>query len=398
MSGRKKILFISARLPYPAVEGHQIRAFGILQQLSLNFDVHLLSLLRDGESINKDNKLGMLCKSLVGVSVSTGFMSLLRAGTSGIIRNKPFVVTKYVTSQLKREFVTQLELVRPDIIHLDLLPLAGLIELIPDNVKIILNEHNLESDLIKQKIKTIASPLKKVIYQREYRTLLNFERSACGAADSVLACSDQDVIGIKSLGGGDVHCIPNGVDTKRLRPKNSSKKTKTLVFLGGMGWYPNRLGVIWFLNEVFPLILMRDPDIKLQLIGNPEPFINIPNSVVENVEILGFVDDFIPYVQNSTIMIVPLSLGSGTRLKVVEGLALGKCMVSTSKGAEGIGLTHGVDVIYADTAETFSSEIINVLNSNDTVSKIEINARNLACSVYDWDVIGMNLNKIYQAV
>ena len=396
MSIPKKILFVSARLPYPAIEGHQIRALGILKQLSKNFDIHLLSLLREGEFIDRSNNLGELCKSIKGVEMEFGASSAFRAGVNAILKNQPLVVTKYVTARLRRIFILQVEEIKPDIIHLDLLPLAGLLDLIPKGVTVVINEHNLESDLIRQKLKTLNSFLLKHIYQREYRTLAKFEASVCQRADLVLACSERDVEGLREIGANNVHCIPNGVDAKRLQPNNSNKLKKTLVFLGGMGWYPNRLGIIWFLDKVFPLILIRDPDITLQIIGNPEPVITIPETVSENVERLGFVDDFVPYVQQATLMIVPLNVGSGTRLKVVEGLALGKCMVSTNKGAEGVGLTHGEDVLFADTPEQFSTEVLGAVNSMEKVSLIEKNARKLADNIYDWDVIGEKLFVIYK--
>lgn len=395
MKDRKKVLFVSARLPYPTIEGHQIRAFGILNQLAKNFDVHLLSLLREGEVIDQSNMLGKVCQSITGVEIQSGPTHSIKAGISSLINNLPLVVTKYVTPELKNEFLRQIELIKPDIIHLDLLPLAGLIDLIPRDIKVVLNEHNVESDLIKQKLTILSSIIQKFIYKREYHLLKRFEEVACVKADSVLACSDNDVADIKAFGATQVTCIPNGVDAKRLSPDNKNKSLKTLVFLGGMGWYPNRLGIIWFLNEVFPLVLMKDTDVKLQLIGNPEPLVEIPKSVNSNVERLGFVDDFIPYVHSASIMIVPLNVGSGTRLKVVEGLALGKCMVSTSKGAEGVGLTHGKDVLFADNPQNFADEILAALNSEEMVASIEINARKLADDVYDWDVIGNNLFNIY---
>lgn len=395
MSKRKKILFVSARLPFPAIEGHQIRAFGVLNQLAKEFDVHLLSLLRDGEVVDSTNELGKLCTSIQGAALNDNALSSVRAGFTGILNQLPLVVTKYATPSLKKEFLKQLELIKPDIVHLDLLPLAGLISLIPKGIKIVLNEHNIESNLIQQKLLTLDSWFPKKLYQREFNKLTDFEIASCKSVDLVLACSEQDVIGLKELGAEQVHCIPNGVDAKRLRPNNANKLKKTLVFLGGMGWYPNRLGIIWFLEEVFPLILKLDPEVCLQLIGNPEPWVPVPEEVKGNVEKLGFVDDFVPYVQNSSLMIVPLSVGSGTRLKVVEGLALGKCMVSTLKGAEGVGLTHGENILFADNAVDFSNEVIKALSEKEKISSIEINARAIADAVYDWDVIGSKLTQLY---
>ncbi len=398
MSIRRKILFVSARLPYPTLEGHQIRAFGILKQLSKKYDVHLLSLLREGEEIDPNNELGKLCSSISGVNIDTGKVDSIIAGLTALRLNGPLVASKYVTKKLQRSFAGKIKAIKPDIVHLDLLPLAGLLPTIPDGIKVVLNEHNLESDLIKQKISTIESFILRTIYKREYKKLLNFEKNAINLVDAVLACSLKDVDDLASLGARKVYCIPNGVDTERLKPNNSEKSTKTIVFLGGMGWYPNRLGLLWFLNDVFPLILNMDSSIKIQLIGNPEPIIEVADSIKSNVEVLGFVDDFVPYVQRSALMIVPLNIGSGTRLKVVEGLALGKCMVSTSKGAEGVGLTHGKDILFADTENDFAEQVLKVISSSQATNVIETNARKLAEDVYDWSVIGRDLFSIYETL
>jgi glycosyltransferase involved in cell wall biosynthesis len=398
MPKRKKILFVSARLPYPAIEGHQIRTFGILNQLAKDFDIHLLSLLRDSEVIDTSNKLGMLCRTISGVAIENSIFASIRAVISGFMSSQPLVVAKYVTPNFRCEFKKQVELVKPDIIHLDLLPLADLINIIPKNIKIILNEHNIESDLIKQKLVTLDSYFSKKIYQRELNKLVEFESLACQSVDLVLACSSNDAFCLESLGARHVSCIPNGVDAKRLKPNNNQKSSKTIVFLGGMGWYPNRLGIIWFLEKVFPLILKSDPEVRLQIIGNTEPWVDISDDIKANVEKLGFVDDFIPYVQKATLMIVPLNVGSGTRLKVVEGLALGKCMISTLKGAEGVGLTHNKNVLFSDNAVSFSEEVIRAITNKKLVASIEINARKLAGEVYDWDVIGLKLSDLYSEI
>ena len=157
MSIRKKILFVSARLPYPTLEGHQIRAFGILKQLSKKYDVHLLSLLREGEEIDPNNELGKLCSSISGVKIDTGKVHSIIAGLNALRLNGPLVASKYVTKTLQNSFADKIKTIEPDIVHLDLLPLAGLLPIIPDGIKVVLNEHNLESDLIKQKISIIES-------------------------------------------------------------------------------------------------------------------------------------------------------------------------------------------------------------------------------------------------
>lgn len=393
----QKILFVSARLPFPALEGHQIRAYGLIKELSKFSELHLLTILRPGEDIDLTNELGDRCASISGVPLGSGMFDNVKAGIRSIQYSLPLVVCKYVSPELKKEFSRKIKEIAPDIIHLDLLTLFELRHLVPKGIKVVLDEHNVESDLILQKIDTLSRPLERLLYKREYRLLSKFEKSACLGSDVVLACSDQDRLTIEELGATNVWTIPNGVDTEMLIPGSDEFNSNDLVFLGGMGWYPNKLGIEWFISEVLPLITKHNPCVHLHLIGNPEPWVPVPEALRKYVTKHGFVDDFRPHVAGSGIMIVPLHVGSGTRLKVVEGASLGKCMVSTHKGAQGVMLTHGEEIVFADSALAFSEAVLELQKDKNELKRIGRNARKVAEEIYDWRAIGKNLKKIYQS-
>ncbi len=392
---RKKILFVSARLPFPALEGHQIRALGVLKQLAKFADVHLLSIVREDEVLKADSELYKYCASVTGVALPSGMLANVMAGLTAIKKNQPLVVTKYVTRALRTAFKEELEIVKPDIVHLDLLPLAGLLDLVPNNVDTFLNEHNVEAELIEQKQATLTSFSSKFIYARELKALRVFESWACQNVTAVLACSNDDKITIEGMGAGQVYCIPNGVDTVALQPDHSNIDVNKLVFLGGMGWYPNKLGVEWFIESVMPILVVKNPKIRLDLIGNPSPEVAVPDALKPYIHKLGFVDDFKPHVRQAGIMIVPLHVGSGTRLKVVEGASLGKCMVSTHKGAQGVDLESNEDVMYADTPGEFAQAILDLQNDKDSIINMGNHARQVAVEIYDWNAIGDKLELIY---
>lgn len=392
----KKILFISARLPYPCVEGHQIRTFGVLKQLAQTYDVHLVSLLRPGEKVVQDNELATLCKSIVGVPVELNFWANVKAVLRGVLSRKPLVVARYVTPALKKTVQKLIALHQPDIVHMDLLPLADLADVCCGKT-LILNEHNVESELVGQKLDIASNPLFKWVLAREYRLLRAFERQSCQRMHAVLACSDDDVHKLSELGAKSVYSIPNGVDTQALAPGNSELDMHSLVFLGGMGWYPNRLGVQWFINEVMPRIVAVKPEVMFHMIGNPEPAVEIPRVLRNNIIRHGFVDDFRPLVNRAAVMVVPIQLGSGTRLKVVEAAALGKCMVSTSKGAEGVMLNNGDAIILRDNPDEFANAVLALLANPADVKRIGDSARQIAVQRYDWNAIGASLREIYAA-
>ena len=262
---RPKILFVSARLPYPAVEGHQIRTLGVLSELAKDYDIYLLSLLRKHESVDHSNKLGKLCKRIVGVDSSRSLLSLGGAVVQGLLSDTPLVVNKYVSPELKRRFVELADSCQPDIIHLDLLHLASLAELSPRSTPIVLNEHNIESHLTSQRLLNESNLIKRVLYRRENRTLQEFEKNACLRSNLVLACSAEDQQTIEGFGSKKAVQIPNGVNIQELQPAQATPNSKRLVFLGGMAWYPNRLGLQWFVDEVMPLLMPKHLQILTML-------------------------------------------------------------------------------------------------------------------------------------
>ena len=392
---KNTILFVSARLPYPAKEGHQLRALGVLKELCGEYDVHLLSLLRKGECLEEAKPLYELCKSVTGVRITNNITTNLYAAIRSIIKSTPLVVEKYSSNALKKAFVALLKDTNPDVVHLDLLPLCGLMDVIPKNNLVVVNEHNVESALLKQRLQSVNNVILKLILSREFRLLDLFERNVVSHCDAVIACSDTDTQLLQSMGARNAHTIANGVDTKLLKPSKKDVKQNKIVFLGGMGWYPNRLGVSWFINDVLPLIVRENSNIKFDIIGNPNPQVPVPCEMESYVNFLGFVDDFTSNIHKSTVFIVPLHHGSGTRLKVVEGLSMGKCIISTHKGAEGIDVMADRDIIFADTEKEFSLAVLDCLNDNKKRRQIEEAARNIAVSVYDWHVIGSKLRTIY---
>lgn len=397
---KKSILFVAARLPYPTTEGHQIRTFGVLKQLAKYFDIHLISILREEDKLLPDSPLYTLCKSVDVSPFSDSLMNKIQSVALSVMRNTPIVVERYRSENLGKLFQEKIQEYQPDIVHFDLLTLAWLQTFVPSSTPIVLNEHNVESNLVHQKAEVEESSLMKFVLQREARVLTQFEKRACQTIKNVIACSDDDMRDIQNLGATNVHCIPNAMDISSMNCGNLdvAPTSKNIVFLGGMAWYPNRLGMQWFLDEVMPLIKQKDSRIQLQVVGNPEPHLSVPEGVKQQVNIMGFVDDLNTVMQEARVFIVPLHVGSGTRLKVIEGMAYGKCIVSTRKGSEGIKLIDQESVYFADTAEDFSNAVIKCVNDDDLCKTLGKNARVLAESTYDWDALGVKMKEIYSRV
>jgi polysaccharide biosynthesis protein PslH len=241
-------------------------------------------------------------------------------------------------------------------------------------------------------------PLHRWLLRLKNRGLESFERSACTRADRVLACSQEDAERLLALAPGcRVSVVPNGVDLEAFRPgRPGIEKGGSMVFVGHMDWFPNRDGIDFFIAEVLPL-LKAHYNLNLEVIGrNPNP--SVPKTGSGRVKFSGFVDDLQARVQRAAVFIVPLRAGSGTRLKILEAMAMGKAIVSTRIGAEGIGLVDGDSACLADTAEEFAGAINRLLNDPELRDRLGRRARHLAEQHYGWTVIGERLLATYQSL
>ena len=313
------------------MEGHQKRSIGFLTEYAKKYDITLLSIQRVGESLEKNSPLLSLCEKVITVPVKTTKANLFTSVIKSLFNRLPVVVNRYVTKSLIDQFVNIQKEQHFDILHLDLLPLAQLANFTSIPTKI-LNQHNVESVLVEQRVELERFFLNKLILKYEFKNLHQFEVKHCSEFPLVLCCSENDKLLLNKFGATNVCVAPNGVYVDEFSKYSDYSDDRSAVFLGGMGWYPNKIGMQWFVDEVLPIVVSAVPDFQLNVVGNSQPAISIPDIYSNNINILGFVDDLQKIVCASNVMIVPITVGSGTRLKVVEGIAMGRAIVSTKRG------------------------------------------------------------------
>ena len=221
----------------------------------------------------------------------------------------------------------------------------------------------------------------------EGRTLARF--------DGVLAVSDADRQTFAALYPDairqPVHVVPTGVDTDYFAPAPSDPASRTIVFTGSMDWLPNEDSMQFFCRDILPRIRAAEPDVRLSIVGRaPTPAVK---RLAEDggVHVTGSVDDVRPYIREAAIYIVPLRIGGGTRLKIFEAMAMGKAVVSTTVGAEGLPVTDGEHVILADQPETFAAAVVGLLRDPDRRAHIAAAARRLVVEQYDWSAVAGTL-------
>jgi glycosyltransferase involved in cell wall biosynthesis len=262
----------------------------------------------------------------------------------------------------------------------------------------VLDLHNIESVILKRYADCTRNPLKRAYAEITSRKLACYEKQAYVRFDQCLACSEEDrLLALDQTPEASVSVIPNGVDIDEamLAPDGAPGRPR-IVFVGRMDYHANVDGITWFRRSVWPRIQARVPDLLLQIVGgHPSPEVQ-RLEVPEEIEVTGFVPSVAPYLRDAAVVIVPLRVGGGTRLKALEALAMGKPIVSTSLGVEGIAVRHGENVLLADGEAEFADAVVRLVRDRAEASRIGLSGRRLVERRYDWNRIVEELEAVYE--
>jgi sugar transferase (PEP-CTERM/EpsH1 system associated) len=391
------ILFLAPRLPLPADTGGKIRTLNILKQLAKEHTVHLacFSFEADDPKFSEDLKSLGVAVTLVPMKESTMIQKAIGLYFYAI----PFSLAKYNTQQMDRAVKDLLKEQSFDAVHVDHLHMAHYIKHFP-KIPRMLDEHNVEYKILERCSEVETSPLKKHAYHDQAVKMWAFEAEMAERFQCVFACSEDDRLLINKMTSGlvPIHVVPNGVDTEFFQPQNKDVQLEdALVFTGSMDWLPNDDAITYFCRDILPLIWQGKKDVKLYVVGkNPSAAVLELAAKDNRVVITGRVDDVRPYIERSKVFIVPLRIGGGTRLKILEAMSMTKAVVSTTIGAEGIQHTRDVDIALADHPQQFAQTIIELIDNPQRVADLGKEGRKLVCAKYDWNVVGEKLNGIYE--
>ncbi len=386
------ILFLSTRSPYPLISGHSLRTYHILKGAAQEHDVTLVTFAQHPEHELKTENLEHLrgfCKAVypfripADMSRATLFLALLRNLFSGL----PFVAHKYDAPEMRKKIRDILANERIDLVHVDLLPLAVYLDEFPSLPKILVN-HNVESVRLRRWFETERNPLKKLFLGYQWLKLRAFERNAMNRFNCCVTVSETDRELLRGMGvEKPMVVVPNGTDTSSFKPSGKPVTPNTVLWFGHMDVHTNRDAVLYFWNDIYPVLRERRPDVSVSFVGTSPPA-GITEAARRNprLKATGFVDDIRPYVDEAAVVIVPIRIGSGTRLKILDAMAMGKVIVSTTVGCEGLAVTDGKNIAIADTPLEFVERIETLLGDEQARRSMAENARKLA-ETYDWSII-----------
>jgi len=404
---RKRILFLTPQLPYPPQQGTAIRNYNLIAQVAQRHEVHLLSFDTEEQAPVELGPLRDLCGSVQTVAVprrSKG-SRLWTVLTSP----SPDLHHRLFSHSFHDSLAGVLEQVRPQVVEIEGLEMAqyGLgaqhIASSPEPLWVF-DAHNAEYVLQQRVFETdVRRPrrwLGALYSWLQWHKLRSYEASVCRRADRVLACSKVDAMALARLVPGlQVVVVPNGVDISHYQPGNIAPAPlgdQALVFTGKMDFRPNVDAVLWFGSQVWPRVQQAEPNARFYIVGrDPHPRLD-PLAEMPGVTLTGFVDDIRPYIAAASVYVVPLLTGGGTRLKVLEAMSTGKALVSTTLGCEGIDAQPGRDLILADEADQFASQVVALLRDVPRREALGRAARAFVERNFDWTMVTAPLEQVYE--
>jgi glycosyltransferase involved in cell wall biosynthesis len=284
-----------------------------------------------------------------------------------------------------------------DLVHFDTISLAPYRTFFP-HTKGVLDHHNIESHMMLRRAVLERNWLKKFYYWQEGAKLRAYEKRVLGDFNLHITCSKLDSDRLRLIDSTvDITEIPNGVDIDFFRPGNTEKVPNSLVFAGGLRWYPNRKAMLFFANEIWPLLKRRIPTASMDVIGQspPPPLLELA-ARDPSFRVHGFVDDVRDYLDRAAVYVCPITDGGGTKLKILDALAMGKPIVADPIACEGIDVIPGEHVIFAGTPEEYVDAIEKLLSEPAVRDRMSCANRQLILDHYAYTKIGENLSNLYQ--
>jgi polysaccharide biosynthesis protein PslH len=390
-----KILWVKAGKLLPVDTGGKIRSFNILRHLAKDHEATLLSYYGGRRDPNYEAAIAQQLPGAQTIHTAAPEGTLAQS-LDYILRlpsPAPYAVKKFTHPKIRQEVALRLSDRRLDVAVCDFLSASLNFEehsLVP----VVLFQHNVETMLWRRMASTEKNLFRKLSYNIEARKMAAYEARTLKRFQHVIAVSDHDCNQMLTLYSGcPITVVPTGVDTQQYPVAPSVSGTPPLiVFTGSMDWEPNIDAVEYFCREIWPVVLSAYADARFQIVGrNPHP--RVRRLASASVKVTGTVPSVSDYLRSATVVIVPLRIGGGTRLKIFEAMSMAKAIVSTSIGAEGLDVTHGRDLLIADDAASFAAAILQFLRDPELRRRCEQNAAALAAR-FDWSQIARRFAEV----
>ncbi len=394
-----RILLITDYLPYPAFSGDTIRVYNLVKRIASHHRVSILALFESLNSAQSIAHLKEFCEDVIVVNHEwPSPWTCLPDIPKYIMAGSPLELRLLYSSKMADEIRRLTHENDFDIVQIEHSRLALYREYIDPHARAMtaLTFHNVTYNQFDRLTSIEKNPINRFrswVFSRQFR---HWEPNYAGKFDRCFTVSKIDRQTLLSQNARlKIDVLPNGTDTKKLGQLEANRDSPNLLFVGSMNYLPCTDGAIFFCNQILPYIREKVPNIQVWLVGaNPPP--GITHLQNKNIHVTGFVEDVVPYYKQAAISVVPIRAGGGTRLKILEAMALGRPVVSTTVGCEGIDAIHGQHLLISDDPQNFAENVIRLLSNPALYQQIVGAARQLAIEKYDWDAVAQKSLEIYE--
>jgi glycosyltransferase involved in cell wall biosynthesis len=396
-----KVLILTHRVPFPQNGGYPIVVCNTIRGLvNLGHEVSLVSLNAKKHihgTEQKDELLNRISYRVYDIDTSVSLFD----GLLDIFSKSTYNINRYFDEEFEILLIRTIKNIKYDIIQFEGLFVAPYVDAVRKNCtsKLVYRAHNIEHQTWEMLAQQKTDPFKKFYLKLMARRIKKYELSHINKFNAIAVFTGQDKNAMLQYGATvPVEMVPLGVELEHYHPDFSKTEFPSLFFLGSLDWMPNRDGIEWFLKTFHIDFVNDELRARFYVAGNeiPEEFDDY--DVMGKIFIQGEVDDGLEFVNSKSIMIVPLLSGGGMRVKIVEGMAMQKCIISTSLGAEGINYKNGVNILIANNREEFFKAIKRCIADEDYCKAVGLNARKLIEQQHDVNKVSNILVAMYQSL
>lgn len=396
-----RILWVKAGGLVPPDTGGKIRSYNIIRELAREHSVTFFSFYAaheaDAHPALKDILDDVICVPLnLPQPKST---SELLSYCGRLLSSEPYGISKFCRPTARRRLRELLAEQSYDVIVCDFVFAAGIIPW-DSAIPKVLFTHNVEATIWRRHYEVAKNPIWRAISRREWRKMEAAEQSYLRRADRVLTVSENDRDAFANvMDRAKIDVIPTGVDVDYFQPKLLPEIPNSIVFTGSMDWLPNEDAIFYYAENILPLIQQQCPNVSLEVVGrSPSRKLQALADREKSIRLTGWVEDIRPHLARGAVCIVPLRIGGGTRLKIFEAMAMGKAVVSTSVGAEGLSVRSGENVLIADTPTDFANSVVELLRNEEERTRLGGAARTLVEENYSWSRIAAEFARVLDSV
>ncbi len=392
-----KILFLATWFPYPSDSGSKLRVYHLLRALGQAHEVTLLSFAFDTARPDEPGQLRLWCRDIQVVPIdpfAVNQEAMLRTFLSARpMSSRPIPAMSQLVADVLRPNAFDVVIASTEMMA------DYALQISPGAVKI-LEEHNSMTRWMKNRFEGAKHPLMRARYWASWQKRRRFEARYYRHFNLITMVSEADRTTTTATLGkhrARIETVPNGVDCQHNQPGLAHPEPDTLVFNGSLTYSANYDAARYFLRDIFPLIRQQRPHVQMTITGSLTGVNTTGLALDDSVNLTGFVEDVRFPVAQAAVCVVPLRDGGGTRLKILEAMALGTPVVATSKGAEGLDVTDGEHLLLADTPEAFARCTVELLGNPALRRDLAANARRLVEKRYDWKAIGQRFADLVEA-